>query len=162
MYFALAGPYWILSAITGSCLATTERIARKFPQDCPNIRDCLMMFLTGNDLSVSLANFLLESKKNFSYSVQIVSVILYQPRMLSIMKFSNRLEVTRFDIQIVNVSGNRFSMLKAGLMLKQFVAIRCCSITSFLSLHTIGNKGWLFPFNGLMSAVKAVRSVFTF
>ena len=124
-----------------------------------------MMFLTRNDLPVSraLGSFLLGSKKkNFRYSAQIVSVMLYQPRVLSIMKFSNRLELTRFDIHIVSVSGNRFSMLKAGVMLKQFVAIRFCSITSFPIPHTIGNKDRLFPFNGEMSAVKAVHSVFTF
>ena len=121
-----------------------------------------MMFLTRNDLPVSrwAINFLLGSKKkNFSYSVQMVSVILYQLCMISIMKFSNRLEHTRFDIQIVSVSGNRFSMLKAGVMLKQFVAIWFCSITSFPILHTIGDKGRLFFFNGEMSAVKAVHSI---
>ena len=110
-----------------------------------------------------LGNFLLGSKKkNFSYSAQVVSIIFYLLWVLSVLKFSNRLEFTRFDILVVSVSCNRFGMLKAGVMLKQFFFSRFWSIASFPIPHTMGNKGRLFSFCGEMCVVKAVHSVFTF
>jgi hypothetical protein len=53
-------------------------------------------------------------------------------------------------------------MLKAGVMLKQFVVIRFRSIALFPIPHTMGNKGRLFSFGEEMSAVKALHSVFRF